>query len=85
MCTAKTVVTGGKLNDLNFAVRFVTRASDCLSSVWIEVQEKRISAKSLLGFLSLVPENRHEIMLIADGVDEKNSLAVLIDLLENYN
>lgn len=64
------------------ATFFIQRANTYKSSVWIEKEDCRVNAKSLLGVLSLGIVKGMEITLIADGNDENeavNGLTALID------
>ena len=64
------------------ATFFIQKANTYKSSVWVEKEDRRVSAKSLLGVLSLGSAKGMTITLIADGMDENaavNGLAELID------
>ena len=64
------------------ATFFVQKANSFKSSIWIEKEDCRVNAKSLLGVLSLGISNGTAITLIADGIDEGEAvegLAALID------
>lgn len=64
------------------ATFFVQKANSYKSSIWVEKEDCRVNAKSLLGVLSLGISKGTDITLIADGVDEADAvegLAVLID------
>ncbi len=65
------------------ATAFVQKANEFKSSIWIEKDERHVNAKSLLGVLSMGVVQNTEVTIIADGVDEENALAELIDLVEN--
>lgn len=65
------------------ATAFVQKANEFKSSIWIEKDERHVNAKSLLGVLSMGVVQNTEFTIIADGVDEENALAELIDLVEN--
>ena len=65
------------------AKAFVQKANEFKSSIWIEKDERHVNAKSLLGVLSMGVVQNTEVTIIADGVDEENALAELIDLVEN--
>ena len=65
------------------ATAFVQKANEFKSSIWIEKDERHVNAKSLLGVLSMGVVQNVEFTIIADGVDEENALAELIDLVEN--
>ena len=64
------------------ATCFVQKANEFKSVLYIEKEEKRINAKSLLGILSLGILCDTRITLIADGVDEKEALDALRNLAE---
>lgn len=64
------------------ATFFVQKANCFKSSIWVEKEDCRVNAKSLLGVLSLGISKGSEITLIADGVDEADAiegLAALVD------
>ena len=65
------------------ATFFIQKANEFRSSIWIEVDDRKINAKSLLGVLSLGIVQGTAITLIADGVDEKEAVDALVDLIEN--
>ena len=58
-------------------------ANEFKSGIWVEKEERRVNAKSLLGVLSLGIVQGTTITLIADGVDEKEAVDALADLIEN--
>ena len=64
------------------ATCFVQKANEYKSVLYIEKEEKRINAKSLLGILSLGILCDTKITLIADGVDEREALEALRNLAE---
>ena len=53
------------------ATFFIQKANEFKSSIWVEKDERRVNAKSLLGVLSLGIVKGTSINLIADGPDEK--------------
>ena len=64
------------------ATFFVQKANCFKSSIWVEKEDCRVNAKSLLGVLSLGISKGTQITLIADGQDENeavNALAALVD------
>ena len=63
------------------ATFFIQKANSYKSSVWIENSDRRANAKSLLGVLSLGITKGKEITIIADGVDEKEAVDGLVDLI----
>ncbi len=65
------------------ATFFIQKANEFTSSIWVEKDDRRVNAKSLLGVLSLGITKGMAITLIADGVDEDEALDALIDLIQN--
>ena len=65
------------------ATFFIQKANEFKSSIWVEKEERRVSAKSLLGVLSLGVVKDMTITLIADGADETDALDGLEDLVKN--
>ena len=64
------------------ATFFIQKANEFKSSVWIEKDERRVNAKSLLGVLSLGIVGGTNIKIIADGSDEQIAVDGLVDLVE---
>ena len=65
------------------ATYFIQKANEFKSGIWVEKEERRVNAKSLLGVLSLGIVQGTVITLIADGSDEKEAVDALVDLIEN--
>ncbi len=65
------------------ATFFIKKANSYKSSIWVEKDDRRVNAKSLLGVLSLGVVKGMTITLIADGDDEDEALAGLEDLIKN--
>ena len=65
------------------ATYFIQKANEFKSGIWVEKEERRVNAKSLLSVLSLGIVPGTAITLIADGVDEKEAVDALVDLIEN--
>ena len=65
------------------ATFFIQKANEFKSSIWIEKEERRVNAKSLLGILSLGIVGGTAIRIIADGADEQAAVEGLIDLVES--
>ena len=63
------------------ATFFIQKANEFKSSIWVEKDERRVNAKSLLGVLSLGIVKGTSINLIAYGPDEKESVEALIELI----
>ena len=58
----------------------VQKASQFASTVHIEVGNKKVNAKSIMGMMSLTVCNGDEIVVIAEGNDE----TAAVDAIENY-
>lgn len=63
------------------ATFFIQKANEYNSYIWVEKDECRVNAKSLLGVLSLGITKDTQINLIADGADEEEALNGLCELL----
>lgn len=64
------------------ATFFIQKANTFKSSVWIEKDERRVNAKSLLGVLSLGIAKGMVVTIIADGADENEAVNGLINLVQ---
>ena len=64
------------------ATFFIQKANEFKSSIWIEKEERRVNAKSLLGILSLGIVGGTSIRIIADGADEQQAVDALVELVE---
>ena len=65
------------------ATFFIQKANEFKSSIWIEKDERRVNAKSLLGVLSLGITGGTTIKIIADGADEQQAVDALVKLVES--
>lgn len=65
------------------ATFFIQRANEYKSSVWIEKDEKRVNAKSLLGVLSLGVTKGTNVTILADGSDEEEAVGDLVNLISS--
>lgn len=63
------------------ATFFIQKANSYKSLVWIEKEDRKINAKSLLGVLSLGIAKGMTVTIIADGADEKDAVNGLSDLI----
>ena len=63
------------------ATFFIQKANEFKSGIWVEKDERRVNAKSLLGVLSLGIVKGTTITLIADGSDEKEAVEALAQLV----
>ena len=61
----------------------IQKANEYKSSIWVEKDERRVNAKSLLGVLSLGIVGGTTIRIIADGADEEQAVNGLVKLVES--
>lgn len=64
------------------ATFFIQKANSYKSSIWVEKDDCRVNAKSLLGILSLGISKDTVITIIADGQDEEEAVSGLADLVD---
>ena len=65
------------------ATFFIQKANEFRSTIWVEKEERRVNAKSLLGVLSLGIVGGTAIRVIADGADEEVAVNALVELIES--
>ena len=65
------------------ATYFIQKANEFKSGIWVEKEERRVNAKSLLGVLSLGIVKGTAITVIADGADETEAVEALVALIDN--
>ena len=62
------------------ATFFIQKANEFKSSIWVEKEDRKVNAKSLLGVLSLGITKGTTINIVADGVDEEEAAVTLVNL-----
>ena len=65
------------------ATFFVQKANEFKSSIWVEKEERRVNAKSLLGVLSLGIMGGTKINILASGSDEEEAVNDIVKLVES--
>ena len=65
------------------ATFLIQKANEFKCGVWIEKDERRVNAKSLLGVLSLAITQGTTINIIGDGSDEQEAVDTLVALIES--
>ena len=65
------------------ATFFIQKANSYKSTIWVEKDDRKVNAKSLLGVLSLGIAKGMTITLIADGQDEDAALDGLTALINS--
>ena len=61
---------------------FVQKANEFRSSIWLESENRRMNAKSLLGIMSLGIVTGAAVTLSADGSDEVEAVNALESMLQ---
>lgn len=65
------------------ATFFIQKANTYKSTIWVEKEDRKVNAKSLLGVLSLGIAKGMTVTLIADGQDEDSALVGLAALIDS--
>ena len=63
------------------ATFFIQKANEFNSGIWVEKEDRRVNAKSLLGVLSMAITTGTEVTLIAEGPDEEAAVKTLAQML----
>ena len=61
----------------------VQEASQYSSSVYIEVDQKQVNAKSIMAVMSLGVKKGNEVIITAEGEDEEEALKTAIEMIES--
>ena len=64
------------------ATYFVQKANEFESSVWLESENRKMNAKSLLGVMSMGVVTGASVTLSANGADEESAVNALEALLQ---
>ncbi|MEE0928333.1 MAG: HPr family phosphocarrier protein [Acutalibacteraceae bacterium] len=83
MCVKDVVINNQVGLHARPATFFIQKANEFKSTVWVEKEERRVNAKSLLGVLSLGIVGGTQIRIIVDGPDEEVALSALVELVES--
>ncbi len=84
MCVKKDVLVQNQVGlHARPATFFIQKANEFKSSIWVEKDERRVNAKSLLGVLSRGIVGGTSIDIIADGSDEQEAVDSLVALVES--
>lgn len=83
MCIKETVVINQVGLHARPATFFIQKANEFKSSIWVEKDDRRVNAKSLLGVLSLGIVKGDVITLASDGSDEEQAVDALIELINS--
>ena len=83
MCVKDVVVENQVGLHARPATFFIQKANEFKSSIWVEKEERRANAKSLLGVLSLGIMGGTQIRIIAGGTDEQEAVDALAKLVDS--
>ena len=83
MCVKDVVINNQVGLHARPATFFIQKANEFRSTIWVEKEERRVNAKSLLGVLSLGIVGGTAIRIIADGADEEVAVSALVELIES--
>ena len=83
MKTREVVITNASGLHARPATFFIQKANTYKSTIWVEKEDRKVNAKSLLGVLSLGIAKGMTITLIAEGPDENEALAGLAALVDS--
>ena len=83
MISRDVVITNASGLHASPATFFIQKANSYPCSIWVEKDDRKVNAKSLLGVLSLGIAKGMSITLIADGKDEEDALRGLSELIES--
>lgn len=67
------------------AALFVQEANRFSAEIFLEKDEKKVNAKSIMGLMSLAVSSGTVITIIANGDDEQEAVATLTDFIQNEN
>ena len=54
------------------------------SDIWIEKNDKKVNAKSIMGVMMLAASQGSDVTITTQGSDEKEALNSIVDLINNY-
>ena len=54
------------------------------SDIWIEKNDKKVNAKSIMGVMMLAASQGSDITIITQGSDEEKAMNSIVDLINNY-
>ncbi|MGE4284800.1 MAG: HPr family phosphocarrier protein [Clostridia bacterium] len=65
------------------ATFFIQKANEFKSSIWVEKDERKVNAKSLLGVLSLGISKGTRVTIMVDGADEEIAIDAMVGLINS--
>lgn len=67
------------------AALFVQEANRYSSEVFVEKDNKKVNAKSIMGIMSLAVSRGAKVVISATGVDEERAVNGLVSMIEEEN
>lgn len=75
------------INRLGLHARAATQLVNCASehqaSIWLQLDDKRVNGKSIMGVLTLAATQGTEITVVAEGEDAEPAARAVVALIEN--
>ena len=65
------------------ATQLVNCASGFASEIWLELGNRRVNGKSIMGVLTLAATRGSNVVIEAEGEDEEQAAAAVVKLIEN--
>ena len=83
MKSREVVITNASGLHARPATFFIQKANCYKCTLWVEKDDRKVNAKSLLGVLSLGIAKDMTVTLIAEGQDENAAISGLVDLIDS--
>ena len=83
MKSREVVITNASGLHARPATFFIQKANCYKCTLWVEKDDRKVNAKSLLGVLSLGIVKGTAITIIADGADEDEAINTLAELIDS--
>ena len=83
MLTKKVVINIANGLEARPVAQLVQVASQFDSSIYLECEDKKVNAKSIMGMMSLGLASGEELSVTADGADEEAAVKAMCDYLSN--
>ncbi len=59
-------------------------ANQFKAHVWIEKNNKKVNAKSIMGVMMLAASQGSDVIITTEGSDEQEALNAIVDLINDY-
>jgi phosphocarrier protein HPr len=66
------------------SAKLTQAANQFESDIWIEKNDKKVNAKSIMGVMMLAASQGSDITITTQGSDEKEALNSIVDLINDY-